>query len=415
MQELQSSVQENNLPFIVTSGAASSSTEVGDPAALQPGSNFGIRLSYGDISSGAVGTTTVVCNGQAVALGHPAFEQGSTTMGANAADAITIVEGGPEDPFVSFKLANIAERVGVITEDRLAGVVAQLGAKLTTIPVKSSVTDLTSKRERIGLTEVVGSERFSPIASEHLAANIERVTERIGPGGALVSWTVNGVTKEGSPFQLKRTNRYMSREDIAVAPAKEFQSQLETLFGNDFTEVTFTGAEVDATVTKDLMERTIKRVEVSVAGGSFTDIGATQTAPLQAKPGDQITLRVTLSGRDIPDETVELAVTAPASAQGEGTLTIAGAPQDDSEFQGAASLFTVPSGQKTGATSFAELVAKLETAPRGDEIRAELTFGTATDPDTALEPASKDATLTDQVVRGSRALKIEVASPQSTQ
>ena len=96
-------------------------------------------MSLGDITVAGIGTTTFVCEGKAVAFGHPFNWTGDTTMSVHAADTITIVK----DPiFGSYKLANIAESVGTLTQDRLAGIVAELGAAPEGSPITSTVTDL---------------------------------------------------------------------------------------------------------------------------------------------------------------------------------------------------------------------------------------------------------------------------------
>ena len=87
------------------------------PARLRAGDSFAAAMSLGDITVAGIGTTTFVCDGRAVAFGHPFNWTGDTTMAIRAADTITIVE----DPiFGSYKLANVAESLGTLTQDRLA-------------------------------------------------------------------------------------------------------------------------------------------------------------------------------------------------------------------------------------------------------------------------------------------------------
>ncbi len=51
-------------------------------AEITAGSNFAAALSYGDISISGVGTTTFVCNGEAVAFGHPLIGAGKVQYSA---------------------------------------------------------------------------------------------------------------------------------------------------------------------------------------------------------------------------------------------------------------------------------------------------------------------------------------------
>ena len=67
---------------------------------------------------GGVGTTTYVCDGQALAFGHPMLFSGRTSLGAGSADAIAIVP----DALGPYKLANVTSPVGTLDQDRLAGI-----------------------------------------------------------------------------------------------------------------------------------------------------------------------------------------------------------------------------------------------------------------------------------------------------
>ena len=97
-------------------------------------------MSYGDITIGGIGTTSLVCDGQAIAFGHPFSWSGRTELGANQGDTLQIVR----DPlFGSFKLANITEPVGTVDQDRLAGI----RAILDTIP-RSPARRQLGKRSR---------------------------------------------------------------------------------------------------------------------------------------------------------------------------------------------------------------------------------------------------------------------------
>ncbi|MGH3027422.1 MAG: hypothetical protein ACRDMW_02590, partial [Gaiellaceae bacterium] len=152
LQHMQKAIDRQGLPFIPYMGSSASSNPQSPPGVLRAGDTFAAAMSLGDITVAGVGTTTLVCNGRAVAFGHPFNWTGDTTMAARAGDTITIVS----DPvFGSYKLSNIAESVGTVTQDRLAGIVADLGAGPTGSPVTSTVTDLDTGRTRSGRSEAV--------------------------------------------------------------------------------------------------------------------------------------------------------------------------------------------------------------------------------------------------------------------
>ena len=71
--------QMRKLPFFkkyrptmkFTPGASALASLSGTIDDLVPGGNFAAALSYGDLTLAGVGTTTYVCDGQALAFGHP--------------------------------------------------------------------------------------------------------------------------------------------------------------------------------------------------------------------------------------------------------------------------------------------------------------------------------------------------------
>src|SRR5215212_8675403 len=72
----------NRLPgherFIPFAAGAVAAPATGNVAEIVPGSNFAATISYGDITAGGVGTTTIVCDNHAVAFGHPFNFDGPT-------------------------------------------------------------------------------------------------------------------------------------------------------------------------------------------------------------------------------------------------------------------------------------------------------------------------------------------------
>jgi hypothetical protein len=93
LRRMQAAVDRQGLPFIAYMRSSASTTPPPTPARLRAGDSFAAAISVGDITVAGIGTTTPVCNGHAVAFGHPFNWTGDTTMSIHAADTITIVEG----------------------------------------------------------------------------------------------------------------------------------------------------------------------------------------------------------------------------------------------------------------------------------------------------------------------------------
>ena len=102
---------------------------------LQPGQPFAEVLSYGTITFAGVGMTTLVCGDYAVAFGHAFNLKGGGV--SNGPQRGRHPDRGVE--FASglvggFDVAQVAEPIGAIDQDRLAGVRGVQGVKVHTLP-----------------------------------------------------------------------------------------------------------------------------------------------------------------------------------------------------------------------------------------------------------------------------------------
>ena len=108
-----------------TSSAGPGGEASPDPSTVVAGGNIAAALSYGDITAAGVGTATSVCDGRVVGFGHPMTFGGTTTLSLHPADALYVQE---DSLGVPFKVANLGDPAGTITDDRLAGITGGFGA-----------------------------------------------------------------------------------------------------------------------------------------------------------------------------------------------------------------------------------------------------------------------------------------------
>jgi hypothetical protein len=221
---------------------------------LVPGGNFSAALSYGDLTLAAIGTTTYVCDGTALAFGHPFLQTGRSALGAGDADALAVVT----DPTLSpFKLANAGAPLGRLDQDRTAAVRA-VDAAVDFIPARTSLTNLDTGLSRDGQTDVVLKSEFPTIATTHLLANMDSVFDELDAGSSALDWTITGEREDGTPWQLERANMYISDFDISGDSVFDFLGDLETLSFNPLEKVTFTGVAVTGTI-----EDTVKTYDLT--------------------------------------------------------------------------------------------------------------------------------------------------------
>ena len=235
------------------SSASIGATAVGVDS-LVPGGNFSAALSYGDVTLAAIGTTTYVCDGTALAFGHPFLQTGRSTLGAGDADAIAVVT----DPtFSPFKLANAGGPLGRLDQDRSAAVRAVDDA-VDIIPAHTSLTNLDTGLSRDGQTDVVVKSEFPTISTIHLLANMDSVFDELDAGSSALDWAITGEREDGTPWQLERANMYISDFDISGDSVFDFLGDLETLSFNPLEKVTFTGVDVTGTI-----EDTVKTYDLT--------------------------------------------------------------------------------------------------------------------------------------------------------
>jgi hypothetical protein len=193
--------------------AAGTSTAAASPTAADmiAGGNLVATMSTGDAAAGGVGTITSVCNGTVIGFGHPMNFVGRTTYGMAGADAVYV----QEDPLgVPFKVANIGDLLGTISQDRMTGISGLLGATPPSLPISSTVTYGT--RTRTGTSNVQLPISAAQTANYELISNHQAVMDAYQAGTEKQSWTVTGHTTAG-PFTFTGGNRYADAADITFA------------------------------------------------------------------------------------------------------------------------------------------------------------------------------------------------------
>ena len=388
-------IDRENLPIIPFAGNAAAGDTTVDPAAdVNPGDNFAGAISYGDITFAGVGTVTFICNGRAMAFGHPFFWEGDTTLGGNAADTITIVK----DPiFGSYELASIAEPVAEVDQDRLAGIRGRMGTFPSLIPITSSIASLDTGRSRDGRTDAVIDEAVPFLSFFHVYSNILVTVDEYSEGSSSASWTITGTTESGETWEFTRQNKYASEYDIAGQTSYELDGILYNLFYNDFEDIGFSSIDFDASIEEEVRRYTLTDVLVSTTGKRFED-----RRRVRANPGDTVFLRVVLTPSDgTEDRQVDLTVQVPTWAGDSGLVEIAGGQGGDSEVCLYDPEECVDStGNKI--ESFEDLLAFLEASPTNDELVARLRIGRK------FRVKSTDSELLDRVVSGRMRVRVLV-------
>jgi hypothetical protein len=269
---------------IAAFAAAAAGAAKADPSEIFPGSNFAAALSYGDLSSVGIGTTTDTCDGRALAFGHPFLWTGRTALSAHTADAIVIQ---PDGGF-SYKLANPGGVVGTVDQDRLTGLRAVLGDGPVPTVISSTVRSSTTGESRDGQTFVNRDDDVPFVAPFHLLANLDRILDKIGDGRASLTWTLKADDRQGDAFQLRRRNRFADQYDISWETIFEMLDWLfliEQLDGN----VSYDTIDMTSTVNESFDRLRLGTVWVKVNKSRWRTIGS--ISRLRPNPGALIRVR----------------------------------------------------------------------------------------------------------------------------
>jgi hypothetical protein len=381
MPRLNRMIKRKRLAAVPYRGASARASSISPASAIVPGGNFAAAASYGDITMAGIGTTSYVCDGQAIAFGHPFGFFGATTMGANAATALGVVN----DPlFGAFKLANLAGSVGILDQDRLAGVRAQLGPEPPRIPLVTDLTALDTGRSRRGQTDAVLESLLPDLAFFHLFSNIDSVFDAIGPGSSRMIWTINGTLPNGQPWSFEHGNVYASEYDISFESAFELADELFAIglfrgSGVSVDDVSLSG-EVESTVRKlDLVRVLVWR------NGAYRPAGQ----EIRARPGQLLRLRVVLRRFDNGlRERADFVVRVPRRLDNGALIEITGGPSGECGEEGC----------EPGAApaSFQKLLANLAARARNNELTVRVLAGPK------MRPRTTQTRSFDQVVQGQR-------------
>ncbi|MFZ0640664.1 MAG: hypothetical protein WA020_06055 [Candidatus Acidiferrales bacterium] len=128
-----------------------------EDAELKPGDMVGMQLASGDLSLYAGCSVTAIIHGRVFVCGHPFNAFGSVALPMTRAYVLTTLASALE----STKIMNTGGVIGTFQQDRLTGVVGQLGAGPSMLPV--SVNVATSAGERHFHFNVVQNPKLTPL------------------------------------------------------------------------------------------------------------------------------------------------------------------------------------------------------------------------------------------------------------
>jgi hypothetical protein len=321
------------------------------------GGNLAASYSYGDITSGGVGTATSVCDGKVVGFGHPMDFLGETTLSLHPANALYVQ---PDPLGAPFKVANFAGPAGTISEDHLTGITGTFGATPAGTTVTSDVSF--NGRNRVGSSTVTVPDAWPSVTFFQQVANHDRVVDAIRKGTESQSWVIKG-SQGGTPFTFSHSDRFTSSYDISYDASFELADLVYLLSSVEGVKVD--SIDVDGDVTKSAATYSVGGNEQLVKG-EWKKVNNRNPATVRA--GGTLRLRVILRGSDGTVARVPYSFKVPKRAGGQrGQVFLTGGNDFFSE-----EFFYEEFG---GAMTLSDISSYVEGLVRNDQVAAQLFIG----------------------------------------
>ncbi|WP_126940697.1 SpoIVB peptidase S55 domain-containing protein [Veillonella sp. CNR 79/14] len=241
---------------------------------MVPGGSIAALLVKGDLKMGAVGTVTYVDKDKVVAFGHPFDKRGSTGYFMNNSSIFTVVKSIDS----GFKLGSLGREVGVITEDRGAGIAGTVGVFGKGVPVRMQLRDLDRGVERNAAVTVVESSKLTPtLVATSVYSLLNKTLDRVGGGTAKINIKITPVDPKLPT--LERRNMVYSSSSVSEKSIDELFDIVESLMNNAFKDYEIRDIQVDV------------QVEEAKRTATIIDASADQVI---VSPGDNIVITANL-------------------------------------------------------------------------------------------------------------------------
>ena len=177
-----------------------------------------------------------------------------------------------------FKLGSLGREVGVITEDRGAGIAGTVGVFGKGVPVRMNLRDLDRGVERNAGVTVVESPKMTPtLVATSVYSLLNKTLDRVGGGTAKINIKITPVDPKLPT--LERRNMVYSSSAVSEKSIDELFDIVESLMNNAFKPYEIRDIQVDV------------QVEEAKRTATIIDASADQVI---VSPGDDIAITVNL-------------------------------------------------------------------------------------------------------------------------
>jgi len=281
--------------------AAQSSTggsHKGGPNRFEPGGAVAVELARGDISMTGVGTVTYVGpKGRTLAFGHPMMEAGTTGLPTATARVLHVLVS----EFRSFKIAEAAQPVGALVQDRQAAIVIDPDIAPARIPVRVKVNGAEGAPKTEWRVEVASHRALTPMIVFGVIANAIKSTAGDVTDVIFRARSKVGIEGQGVVSLDEQGFSPMGAASPVVFSQLRMFALMEAAFANVFETSRLTSVDLELD-----LERSREVYQIADLSLAYDEVD----------PGDEITIYVRLRRVDLPDTIRAVKVRIPNAAAG---------------------------------------------------------------------------------------------------
>jgi hypothetical protein len=271
---------------------------LGDPRSVSPGSMISVQLMTGDLAVGADGTVTHIDGERLYAFGHRFIGAGGTELPFARAEVVSLLPNLSS----SFKISAAREPVGVITQDRFAGISGVFGREARTVPlaVRVAVPGRPAREYRMRMAE---ERALAPLLVQMAVYSALDATERL-LGAATVR--LRGTVEFANAEPVRIENLYAADANLPLLASLGAVTPLAYAVQSGFEQLRPKSVRFDAEVIEEKRQWQIDRL---------------WTSTRRARPGDEIEIAVALAGESGAEKIERRKYRVPVGAPA-GPLTI---------------------------------------------------------------------------------------------
>lgn len=222
----------DELGFVtVPAGATSTSTTTSNKTSFEMGDPVGAVLLNGDFNVAATGTVTYIDGNHIYAFGHPFLDMGEINFPMATSEVVGVLPSVAS----SFKFSNTGNVVGVLRQDRSAGIMGVLGETADMIPVEVTLNG--AGPAQTYKVNVVRHATLSPLmlamVTDSVVANAQRAA---GERTVLLE----------SEIKVKGFNPIILREGWAGQQARQSIPQYLAVISGYLMSNEFSAAEIES-------------------------------------------------------------------------------------------------------------------------------------------------------------------------